>query len=91
MLACLAGFKKTKLGSGGALLSFVAVVDTVKVFALQFSTRRVATWDFFAKAVHAPADAPFPTAGRLTLQETKEVRLGWLHTFVSLNEIESIK
>lgn len=70
MLACLAGFKK-KLGSGGGLLSFVAVVYTVKILALQFSVGRVAPWDFFAKAVHAPADAPFPAARRLTLKDKK--------------------
>lgn len=68
MLACLAGFKKKKMGSAGSSLSLVAIVDAVQVFALQFTTGRGDTWDFMAEAVHAPANTPFPSTRGLTLQ-----------------------
>lgn len=56
------------MGSVSGSPSFIAAVAAVQIFALQFPTGVVDAGDFIAEAVHAPANTPFPTTRRLTLQ-----------------------
>lgn len=51
--------------------SFVAVAAGVEIFALQVASGVVDAGDLHAEPVDAPADAPPPAAGRLTLQPKK--------------------
>lgn len=66
--------RKSRLGRYHPLLSFVAVAAALVFFALEVSAGVVDAGDLDAESVDAPADAPPPPAGRLTLPTHSRVK-----------------
>lgn len=75
--------KKRAVALRSTRLSFVAVAVAVQLSALQVSSRVADARDLHPEAVHAPADPPFTTTGRLTLQ-AQSVLDDFLQHFIAM-------